>query len=325
MRKKITILLVAAIMSLAAGSQAAEVALLSDVIIFHIDEVGNYQDSDSYRQIAAELKLTSRIVQYQSINDKEFFFDENGRRKFNVLIFPGGEPYRWFEKKEGRGISCQGVDNIMKFIESGGSVIAICICGPSLFAAAQEWLSPNLEEARQGLWDCTSRHPGAFKAFCGVYPFKGILRGPQETNRPYPKTRFLPIKMNPENEIVKTAKLPPIIYQVVVGGGSIIPDQGQPLDVVGWFPNGTAAIGIAPYGKGRIIMSNPHPNITGERAQKWIANGVLGKHARRWGWTEQMIRDGLNLVQTEGDPDGPIPDWELAKAMLAYAFTKAQQ
>lgn len=72
-------------------------------------------------------------------------------------------------------------------------------------------------------------------------------------------------------------------------------------------------------------MSNPHPNITGERAQKWITENILSSYARRWGWTEQMIADGLKLVQTEGDPDGPDPDWALAKAMLAYAFKKAVQ
>lgn len=207
---------------------ATEVALRPDVIIFHIDNFGNYQDSTSYRQIAQELNLSSRIVGHQFINDKASFFDEDGQRKFKVLIFPGGEPYQWFEKKDSLGISCRGVDNIMKFIKSGGSVIAICICGPSIFATTMEWLSPNLDEAQHGLWDKTSRWPGAFKSYCGVYPFKGTLRGPQETNRPYPTVRFLPIKMNPENEIVQTAKLPLVIYQVVVGGGSIIPDRATP-------------------------------------------------------------------------------------------------
>jgi hypothetical protein len=299
--------------------------MAEDVILFHIEEFDNYQDTLSYQEIAQQLKLSSRIVDYHFINDKASFFDASGRRKFKVLIFPGGEPYRWFEKKEGRGITCQGVENVLKFIESGGTVIAVCICGSSLFATYTEWLNPSQQDAQKGLWDQTNYWQGAFKAFCGVEVFKGSLRGPQETNRPYPKTRFLPIKMNLENEIVRSAKLPPVIYQVVVGGGSIIPDKGQPLDVVGWFPNGTAAIGIIPYGRGRIIMSNPHPNITGEMAQRWIADGVLGKHARRWGWTEQMLADAMQLIKTEGDPDGAEPDWALAKAMLWYSYQKASE
>jgi hypothetical protein len=94
-----------------------------------------------------------------------------------------------------------------------------------------------------------------------------------------------------QSEIVREANLPLVIYQIVVGGGSILPDEGQLLEVVGWFPNGTAAIGIAPYGQGRIIMSNPHPNIHGDLAKKW-RNNVMDEHARRWGWTEKMVQEG---------------------------------
>jgi glutamine amidotransferase-like uncharacterized protein len=300
-------------------------ASAEDIILFHQGEFSNQHDVQSYAEIAQELRFASKIVDHTFINKRDSFLDKDGQRKFKVLILPGGEPGRWFEQVTGKGINCQGVNNILSFIESGGSVIAICICAPSLFSTYHEWLNPNLKEAQNGEWDKINRSPGYFKRFCGIDAFKGTLRGPQESNRPYPKTRFLPIKMNSENEIVRESKLPPVIYQLVVGGGSILPEEGQLLDVVGWFPNGTAAIGIVPYGKGRIIMSNPHPNITGERAWKWIPKGVLGAHARRWGWTEKMIADGLRLIQTEGDPDGPEPDWSLSKAMLSYAYKKASE
>jgi glutamine amidotransferase-like uncharacterized protein len=300
-------------------------AIAENVILFRQGEFSNQQDIRSYVKIARELGLTTKVVDHHFINSRESFFEKDGPRKVKVLILPGGEPYRWFEQSEGQGINCQGVKNILSFIDDGGSVIAICICAPSIFATRVEWMNPNLKEAQQGKWDRTGTWTGAFKQFCGVYAFKGSLRGPQETNRPYPKTRFLPIKMNSENEIVREAKLPSVIYQLVVGGGSILPEKGQPLEIVGWFPNGTAAIGIVPYGKGRIIMSNPHPNITGERAWKWIPKGVLGAHAKRWGWTEKMIAEGLKLIETEGDPDGPEPDWALSKAMLSYAYKKASQ
>jgi glutamine amidotransferase-like uncharacterized protein len=286
--------------------------------------VGCYADIVSYRKIAEELGYSHRIVDHRFINAREFFFTDDGKRKFRVLIFPGGEPSSWFEKVAGEGINCRGVKNILDFIDSGGSSIAICICAPSLFSTWFEFLNPGLKEAQRGEWDKTFRKPGSFKRFCGVYPFKGVLRGPQETNRPYPKTLFLPIKMNPENEIVREANLPPVIHQIVVGGGSILPDEGQPLDVVGWFPNGTAAIGIVPYGHGRIIMSNPHTNITGQLAEKW-RHGVMTIHARRWGWTEEMIREGQKLIQETPDPDGPEPDLALARAMLSYAYKKASQ
>jgi hypothetical protein len=286
--------------------------------------VGSYADIISYRKIAEELAYSHKTVDHRFINNRESFFTNDGKRKFRVLLFPGGEPNLWFEKVAGEGITCRGVENILDFIESGGSAIAICICAPSLFSTWIELLNPHLKQAQRGEWDKTQRRPGFFKRYCGVYAFKGVLRGPQETNRPYPKTLFLPIKMNPENEIVREANLPPVIHQIVVGGGSILPDDGQPLDVVGWFPNGTAAIGIVPYGQGRIIMSNPHPNITGQLAEGW-RRGVMTSHARRWGWTEEMIRGGQKLIQETPDPDGPVPDWELAKAMLSYAYKKASQ
>jgi len=297
-----------------------------EVILFYPGwMLGNHHDINSYGEITKELNLSTKTVDHKFINKRESFFDKSGQRKFKVLILPGGEPYWWFNRGLGEsGINCQGVKNILGFIKSGGSVIAICHCGSSLFSTKVEWLAPGPKEAQQSMWERTHYYQGWFRQLCGGHAFEGTIRGPQESNRPYPKTLFLPIKMNPENEIVREANLPPVISQIVAGGGSIIPDKNQPLDVVGWFPNGTAAIGIVPYGKGRIIMSNPHPNITGERAKKW-RNGIMGDYAKQWGWTEDMIKEEQKLIQANSDPDGWEPDWALAKAMLSYAYRKASE
>jgi hypothetical protein len=126
--------------------------------------------------------------------------------------------------------------------------------------------------------------------------------------------------MNSENEIVREAKLPSVIYIMVTGVGSIIPDKGQSLDVVAWFPNGTAAIGIVPYGLGRIILSGPHPNWTGQKAEKFREGMMCGDYARWCGLTWEMIRNNRKIIQSNPDPDGPEPDWALAKAMLSYAY-----
>ena len=303
-------------------SQAQSV-VTEEVILFYPGEVvGNLQDIESYTEIAQEFGLSSKRVDYKFINKRESFFDNNGKRKFKVLILPGGEPVFWFKRALGdEGIDCEGVKNILKFIESGGSVIAICHCGSSLFSTEVEWLGPGIREAQQGMWRRTHRYQGHFREHCGIYAFKGIIRGPQETNRPYPKTRFLPIKTNSENVIVREANLPPVIYQLVSGGGSIIVDKNQSLDIVGWYPNGTAAIGIVPYGMGSIILSNPHPNLTGERVKRWRYS-MAGDYAKRWGWTEEMIKEERELIQATPDPD-PKNAWALAKAMLSYAYKKA--
>jgi glutamine amidotransferase-like uncharacterized protein len=325
-RKYRVIVIVLCLLFFSSGSNEAAFSFFAeaDVILFHIREYATREDVDSYSEIASDLKLSSRVVDHHFINDRNAFFDRDGRRKFNVLVLPGGESYRWFEKQTGTGISCDGVRNILDFVSSGGSVLAICICSPSLFATRQVWINPNLPQAKRGEWNKTNTWPGAFQNFCGVHAFRGTLRGPQESNRPYPKTRFLPIRMNPEHEIVKDAKLPPVIHQLVVGGGSILPDEDQPLEVVGWFPNDTPAIGVVPYGKGRIIMSNPHPNITGRRADTWREK-LTTAHASRWGWTSSMIEDGRAELRKDKDPDGPDPDLALSRAMLSWAHKKAAQ
>jgi hypothetical protein len=80
------------------------------------------------------------------------------------------------------------------------------------------------------------------------------------------------------------------------------------------------AQGVTP---GKIILSNPHLNISGQTGMGWVVDSVWGDNARRWGWTERMITEERKLIQTEGDLDGPEPDWALARAMLSYAYKQA--
>ena len=68
-------------------------------------------------------------------------------------------------------------------------------------------------------------------------------------------------------------------------------------------------------------MSNPHPNITGKAAEMWISRWQI--HARQMFWTEDMISKEKAILKDITDPDGPEPDWALAKAMLSYAYRKA--
>ena len=298
----------------------------------------NSHDVITYMKTANKLGLSSKCVGYSFINDTTSFLDKYGRPKFSVLILPGGISHYWFtshpETKERQaGINRQGAKNILEFIKAGGSSIAICYAGSALFAKDLEFLCSTIQEIRNKKFDeyHIHRNQGFFMKVCGSYAFDGILRGPQERNMkrvsglpPYPRITFLPIKMNPENEIVKNGNLPLVIHQAVVGGGSLLPSKNQEIDVVGWYPNGTIAIGIVPYGKGKIILSNPHPNIAGDRAKLW-AKEVMGIHCRNWGWTEQMIADGQKLIKDLHDPDGHQPDWSLTREMLNYAHTKALQ
>jgi hypothetical protein len=305
-----------------------------DIILFKGGRQ-NHADIISYEEIASELGFNTKAVDGDFINKTEEFFDINGLRKFKVLIIPGGDPQYWFEKRPPfvgpppKGltpdrINCQGVKNILDFVKSGGSVIALCHCGTSVLSSGVSWSGPP-QNKEPDKWHIKNYYRGQFNEFCGLYAFKGVIDGPQESNKPYPRALFLPLKMNSENEIVREAKLPSVIYIMVSGAGSIIPDKGQSLDVVAWFPNGTAAIGIVPYGLGRIILSGPHPNWTGQRAEEVREGMMFGDHARWCGLTWEMIRNNRKIIQSNPDPDGPDPDWALAKAMLSYAYKKASR
>jgi glutamine amidotransferase-like uncharacterized protein len=304
-----------------------------DVILFE----GSWKkgfDIESYRELSEELGLTYKIVGADFINNREEFFDAQGNRKFKVLIFPGGDAAYWFEKKPKslpppaagmikQNINCQGVKNVLDFVHSGGSAIGICHCSTVMFSERGGWLNPSVRDAG----NLEKQHPdykGDFNRVCGIYAFKGKVVGPQREVWPYPQALFLPLKMNPENEIVREAKVPPVVHIIVTGAGSIVADAGQSLDVVAWFPNGTAAIAVAPYGLGRVIMSGPHPNITGERAARW-REGMMGKYASWYGTTEETIRQNKKTMQANPDPDGEEPDWALAKAMLSYAYKQASK
>jgi glutamine amidotransferase-like uncharacterized protein len=280
----------------------------------------------SYENISKAIGLSSMRVDHHFINKRESFFDENGQRRFEVLILPAPLlAWEYFGNPPGTGINCEGVENIYDFIESGGSVIGLCWFGSALFSSNAERFQCYPWESQRGLWDCRHSFLGFFYRMCGSYAFKGVISGPQESNRPYPKSRFLPIKMNATNEIVQQAKLPRFVHQLVVGGGSIIPSQGQLIDIVGWYPNGTVAIGVVPYGKGHIIMSNPHPNITGEDVKALHSEGWETHVRKDLFWTEDMISKEKQVLKNMIDPDGWEPDWALAKGMLSYAYKKARE
>ena len=61
--KKYT-LLVIMLVGLASQILFSHNARTEDVMLFHIDKFGNYLDTQSYQEIAQELRLRSRIVDY---------------------------------------------------------------------------------------------------------------------------------------------------------------------------------------------------------------------------------------------------------------------
>jgi hypothetical protein len=305
-------------------------AAATATIAFFRHEATNHHDQVTLEPLCRELGFSVAIWTSQFVNDEANWFDERGQRRLDIFIIPGGDNYKWFEKKLdgsfGIGINAKGCQNIVKFIEQGGSCISICHVGPALFAQTRIWkgLTGKMIEAGMKWGPFISSGPGAMLGVYNVTPiFKGALMGPQESNIPYPRIRFLPIKLNQENPIVKKAKLPDTAYLLVTGGSSQIPHSSQPIEVIGWFPNGTAAISVLKHGNGHLYMVAPHPNITLENGRDWIRNTISGKYAGRHGLDDQQINEAVSILQREGDPDGPAPDLMLTKAILLDAAERA--
>lgn len=301
------------------------------VVIFWHKNTG--WDFITIMPLCAELGFSFTRENYTFINNDANFFDEKGKRKFAILFFAGGESIWYFAKNtmpgiksSGTGIDEKGCQNIRNFIRKGGACIATCFSGCTIFAETSEWIGLNLVEAMAGKkWEPFVRKwPGHMVRLYGGNPiFKGTVRGPQESNQPYPRTRFLPITLNTENSIIKKTNLPNTVYLCTIGSGSLIPNPDQAMEVIGWFPNGTAAMGIVKYGDGHLYMIAPHPSMTLENSGDIIREGTMGTHARRWGWSEKQIKEAQLALDKEGDPDGPDHDLLLMKAILKDAADRS--
>ncbi|WP_280429819.1 BPL-N domain-containing protein [Nocardia brasiliensis] len=63
-------------------------------------------------------------------------------------------------------------------------------------------------------------------------------------------------------------------------------DQGAAATVLATYPNGSAAVVVAPYGKGRVGVSGPHP----EADESWYADkGLTNPDGVRWDLAFELI------------------------------------
>jgi hypothetical protein len=272
-------------------------------------------------EFCKELGFSFETRDYRFVNDETKWFDTNGQRRFHIIIFPGGHSTKWFEKEVGSGINESGCQNIKKFISKGGSCWAICFSGNSVFAKTAVFV--GFMGTNQ-----TIQIPGRMVKYCGGTPiFKGKVVGPQKSNRPYPRIRFLPIKLNMKNRIVKEAKLPEKVYLSTVASPSLIPNRDQSMEVIGWFPNGDVAIAIVKYGEGHLYMVPPHVSQTLETVLDGEANYIKRWEAiayyKKMGISKKKFDEGKQLLITEGDADGSGPDRILARELLRDAANKA--
>jgi hypothetical protein len=299
-------------------------------VAFFQNDGTNRRDQITIEALCRELGFSFAAWTARFVNDEENWFDERGHRKLDIFVVPGGDSYKWFERKMdgslGVGINENGCRNIVRFIQSGGSCISICHVGPALFAKTVIWtgLTGRMIEAGMKWKPHVSNLRGGMFRVYGINPiFLGTVKGPQESNSPYPRVRFLPVKLNQENSLVKRAKLPDTVYLMVAGGGSLIPDPAQPIEVIGWFPNETAAIAVLKHGNGHLFMVAPHPNITLDNSRDWMRQSLLGTYARNMGLNDRQINEAISILAKEGDPDGAAPDLTLMRAIFMDAAQRA--
>jgi hypothetical protein len=285
----------------------------------HVDPV----DRLTMGEVCRELGFSYETGDYRFVNNEAEWFDDKGQRRFHIIIFPGGHSEKWFEKEAGSGINKGGCENIRQFISKGGSCWAICYSGNSVFAWRAVFV--GFMGTNQ-----TVTVPGRMIKFYGGDPvFKGTVVGPQESNRPYPRIRFLPIKLNMENPIVKEAKLPEKVYLSTVASPSLIPKSDQSMEVIGWFPSGHAAIAILKYGGGHLYMVSPHVSQTleivlnGPGPVNYIRRWEEVEYYKQMGVSKEKFESCKQTLISEGDPDGSGPDRVLAKALLRDAANRA--
>ena len=99
------------------------------------------------------------------------------------------------------------------------------------------------------------------------------------------------------------------------------------MEVIGWFPNGDAAIAIVKYGEGHLYMVTPHVSQTLEIVLDGEANYIRRWEAKEYykqmGVSKKKFDECKQVLITEGDPDGSGPDRILAKKLLSDAADRA--
>jgi len=107
------------------------------------------------------------------------------------------------------------------------------------------------------------------------------------------------------------------------------------MEVLGWFSNGDAAMGIVKYGRGHLYLVPPHVSQTLKNVQEhYIKGWEAGEY-----WNKKLVpreeetmseedkqqfwSEAKRILMNEGDPDGSEPDRILEKAMLKDAAERA--
>lgn len=96
-----------------------------------------------------------------------------------------------------------------------------------------------------------------------------------------------------DDQIIKVAwrgKVRPVFYQT---GPKFLPDKGAKIKIIAYYDDGSIAALSSVYGKGKIVLSGPHPEATDD----WIGEHV--KNASEWKSTEDLAEDLLLELESK--------------------------
>lgn len=172
--------------------------------------------------------------------------------QFDVVVFPGGSG-----SGQAKGIGEEGREKVREFVKTGGGYVGIC-AGAYLACANFDWgLSLLNASTVSNKW----RRGSGYVDFEVTYDGRPILGEVKGVH----KVRY---NNGPIIKPAARADLPS--YQTLSFFRTEVAENGSPVGVMVDSP----AQAIAPYGKGRVFISSPHPENT-PGLEYLIPRGIL--------------------------------------------------
>ena len=173
-----------------------------------------------------------------------------GLNEFDVIIFPGGTG-----SGQGRALTVDGAKQISEYTRNGGGVIAIC-AGGYLVAEGYSDETRAIELVNAKLWDGENWERG-----------ESFIKVATVANGDSNSTHTMWFENGPIFVPAGRDDLP--AYTPLVRYVTDMSAPDAPSDMM----KGRDAIIAAPFGKGRVIVFGPHPELSPE-VNHWLVNAV---------------------------------------------------
>ena len=209
--------------------------------------------------VEAVMKMLDGIHCRYELVDSEVIRNED-LQKYSFILFPGGD---WWKYR--RRLSISGMRNIREYIKEGGNYLGIC--GGAYFAA--DGIS----------WHGWENEPRKNFHSRGLGIFPGKADGPLEEFSPDYFEFDCGVNLS-ELQFI-TNGLPEAIEYLYSFGPGLIPDDGQPVTVIGKSDGNNIVITANEYGNGKVFLTSLHPEddknndswLLVQNAVFWFLNG----------------------------------------------------